>query len=117
MRRVKIVIDETDSNDRMLVAYRRPAPSMGKHQASGSSTKVAVASGFGTKRSVASGSGSKLAAATGGNRHHAAPTDTKRHQVVQTHSQEVLDVMKERLYVLENKIDAVLEVISKLLKK
>ncbi|KAG8095267.1 hypothetical protein GUJ93_ZPchr0012g19265 [Zizania palustris] len=117
VRRVKIVIDETDSDDSILVASHRPTPSMGKHQASGSGTKVAATSGSGTKRSTACGSGSKLAAATGGNRHQVAPTDTKRHQMVQTHSQEVLDVVKERLYVLEKKIDAFMEVIQKLLKK
>ncbi|KAG8069148.1 hypothetical protein GUJ93_ZPchr0005g15735 [Zizania palustris] len=117
MRRVKIVIDETNSDDSMLEASHRKAPSTVKHQASGSDTKVEVATGSGTKQSTTSGSGSKLEASTDGNRHQAAPTDTKRHQAVQTHSQEVLDVMKERLYVLEKKIDAVLEVIQKLLKK
>ncbi|KAG8060825.1 hypothetical protein GUJ93_ZPchr0002g25989 [Zizania palustris] len=95
MRRVKIVIDETDSDDNMLAASRRSAPSTGKHQASGSDTKVAAASGSGTKGSVASGSSSKLAVATSGNRHQATPTNTKRHQAVQTHSQEVLVVVTE----------------------
>ncbi|KAG8068985.1 hypothetical protein GUJ93_ZPchr0005g14771 [Zizania palustris] len=55
VRRVKIFIDEMDSNDSMLAVSHRPAPSAGKHQASGSDTKVAAASG----------SDSKLAAAIG----------------------------------------------------
>ncbi|KAG8047587.1 hypothetical protein GUJ93_ZPchr0008g12523 [Zizania palustris] len=82
VRQVKIVIDEMDSDESMLAESRRPAPSMGKHQASGSGTKLAAASDSGTKRSATSGSGCKLAAATGDNWHQAAPTDTKRHRLI-----------------------------------
>ncbi|KAG8065045.1 hypothetical protein GUJ93_ZPchr0004g40046 [Zizania palustris] len=82
MRWVKIVIDETDSDNSILVASRRPAPSAGKYQASGSGTKVAAAIGSGTKQTVASGSGTKLAAASSTKWHKPTPSDTKRHRLI-----------------------------------